>query len=152
MIATSNSDNIGLVLVCLPSECTDVALSPSQYMTQLSGSLSCLLYFLCMLAIPIFPFLKFTRIFSLLVNLRRGNIGIHNPGYIFLWEGEIPKYNVGMGLWYQLPSLPQFSAQYHLYIPLHLECFVHVVYENECCVYRVFPALTRLLHRKVILL
>ena len=30
-------DNIGLVLVCLPSGSTDVAPSPSQYMTQLSG-------------------------------------------------------------------------------------------------------------------
>ena len=29
-------DNIGLVLVCLPSGSTDVAPSPSQYMTQLS--------------------------------------------------------------------------------------------------------------------
>ena len=30
-------DNIGLVLVCLPSGSTDVTPSPSQYMTQLSG-------------------------------------------------------------------------------------------------------------------
>ena len=31
-------DNIGLVLVCLPSGSTDVAASPSQYMIQPSGS------------------------------------------------------------------------------------------------------------------
>ena len=30
-------DNIGLVLVCLPSGSTDVTISPSQYMTQPSG-------------------------------------------------------------------------------------------------------------------
>ena len=30
-------DNIGLVLVCLPSGSTDVAASPSQYMLQPSG-------------------------------------------------------------------------------------------------------------------
>ena len=30
-------DNIGLVLVCLPSGSTDVAASPSQYMIQPSG-------------------------------------------------------------------------------------------------------------------
>ena len=30
-------DNIGLVLVCLPSGSTDVTTSPSQYMTQPSG-------------------------------------------------------------------------------------------------------------------
>ena len=30
-------DNIGLVLVCLPSGSTDVAPSPSKYMTQPSG-------------------------------------------------------------------------------------------------------------------
>ena len=49
-------DNIGLVLVCLPSGSTDVTTSPSRSHAE---SLSCLLYFLCMLAIPIFPFLKF---------------------------------------------------------------------------------------------
>ena len=37
-------DNIGLVLVCLPSGSTDVAASPSQYMIQPSG-------------IPIFSFM-----------------------------------------------------------------------------------------------
>ena len=30
-------DNIGLVLVCLPSGSTDVAVSPSQYVIQPSG-------------------------------------------------------------------------------------------------------------------
>ena len=30
-------DNIGLVLVCLPSGSTDVTTSPSRYMTQPSG-------------------------------------------------------------------------------------------------------------------
>ena len=30
-------DNIGLVLVCLPSGSTDVTASPSRYMIQLSG-------------------------------------------------------------------------------------------------------------------
>ena len=53
-------DNIGLVLACLPSGTTGVTGSPSQYMTQPSGiPISCLLYFLCILAIPIFPLSKF---------------------------------------------------------------------------------------------
>ena len=54
-------DNIGLVLVCLPSGSTDVTPSPSQYIT-----LSCLLYFLCtcMLVIPIFPLYKFEEFWA----------------------------------------------------------------------------------------
>ena len=56
-------DNIGLVLVCLPSGST----SPSQYMTQPSRIPIYLLYFLSMLVIPIFPFFKIRRIFDVMV-------------------------------------------------------------------------------------
>ena len=62
-------DNGGLVLVCLPSGSTDGTTSPSQCMTQPPGSLSCLLYFLCMSVIPIIiPLFKIQRLFNLLVS------------------------------------------------------------------------------------
>ena len=52
-------DNIGLVLACLPSGSTNATESPSQYMTQPSWIPILSPYFLCMLAIPIFPLIKF---------------------------------------------------------------------------------------------
>ena len=60
-------DNIGLVLVYLPSGSTDVTTSPSRYITQPSGIPILSPVLLCMLVIPIFPFLKIRRIFDLLV-------------------------------------------------------------------------------------
>ena len=48
-------NNIGLMLVCLPSGGTDVTASPSQYMNQPSGIPILSPVFLCTLVIPI-PF------------------------------------------------------------------------------------------------
>ena len=58
-------NNIGLVLACLPSGTTGITGSPSCYMTQPSGIpiLSYLLYFLCMLAIPMFLLFKFEEFY-----------------------------------------------------------------------------------------
>ena len=58
-------DNIGLVLVCLPSGSTDVAASPSRYMIQPSG--------IPILSPALFmqvgdPFFNIRRIFDLLVS------------------------------------------------------------------------------------
>ena len=60
-------DNIGLVLVCLPSGSTDVAASPSWYMTQPSGIpiLSPVLFM--HVGDPYIPLFKMRRIFDLLV-------------------------------------------------------------------------------------
>ena len=60
-------DNIGLVLVCLPSGSTDVAASPSWYMTQPSGIpiLSPVLFM--HVGDPYIPLFKIQRIFDLLV-------------------------------------------------------------------------------------
>ena len=60
-------DNIGLILHVFRVEVQMslhqlAGISPSH-----PGSLSCLLYFLCVLAIPIFPHFKFEGIFDLLV-------------------------------------------------------------------------------------
>ena len=61
-------DNIGLVLVCIPSGSTDVAASPSQYMIQPSGIPILSPVLLCMLAIPIlFLLFKFEGFLHLLV-------------------------------------------------------------------------------------
>ena len=61
-------DNIGLVLVCLPSGSTDVAASPSWYMTQPSGIpiLSPVLFM--HVGDPYIPLFKIQRIFDLLVS------------------------------------------------------------------------------------
>ena len=63
-------DNIGLVLVCLPSGSTDVAASPSQYMIQPSGIpiLSPVLFM--HVGNPYIPPFKIRRIFDLLVYYR----------------------------------------------------------------------------------
>ena len=60
-------DNIGLVLVCIPSGSTDVAASPSWYMTQPSGIpiLSPVLFM--HVGDPYIPLFKIRRIFDLLV-------------------------------------------------------------------------------------
>ena len=61
-------DNIGLVLVCLPSGSTDVTTSPSRYMTQPSGIpiLSPVLFM--HVGDPYIPLFKIQRIFDLLVS------------------------------------------------------------------------------------
>ena len=62
-------DNIGPVLVCLPSGSTDVTPSPSRYMTQPSGIpiLSPVLFM--HVGDPYIPLFKIRRIFDLLVSL-----------------------------------------------------------------------------------
>ena len=62
-------DNIGPVLVCLPSGSTDVTTSPSRYMTQPSGIpiLSPVLFM--HVGDPYIPLFKIRRIFDLLVIL-----------------------------------------------------------------------------------
>ena len=61
-------DNIGPVLVCLPSGSTDVTTSPSRYMTQPSGIpiLSPVLFM--HVGDPYIPLFKIRRIFDLLVS------------------------------------------------------------------------------------
>ena len=63
MWGTYVCNNIGLVLVWLPSGITNITPSPSQYVTP--GSPSCL----CMLAIPIFPLFKFEEFLIYLSHL-----------------------------------------------------------------------------------
>ena len=60
-------DNIGPVLICVPSGSTDVTTSPSRYMTQPSGIpiLSPVLFM--HVGDPYIPLFKMPRIFDLLV-------------------------------------------------------------------------------------
>ena len=69
-------DNIGLVLVCLPSGSTDVTTSPSRYMTQPSGIpiLSPVLFM--HVGDPYIPLFKIRRIFDLLVLWRIIVVGL----------------------------------------------------------------------------
>ena len=61
-------DNIGLVLVCIPSGSTDVAASPSRYMTQSSGILILSPVLFMYVGDPYIPLFKIRRIFDLLVS------------------------------------------------------------------------------------
>ena len=66
-------DNIGLVLVCLPSGSTDVTTSPSWYMTQPSGIPILSPVPFMHVCDPYIPLFKIRRIFDLLV-------------YIWMWR------------------------------------------------------------------